>query len=76
LKEDTAAKNQQPSDTKSGVMVSGGDNYFFKRLFIHVPNSLAAVHNVMDRLRWLAFVILHNWSMPQRKNTGSERCMV
>jgi hypothetical protein len=51
LKEDTAAKYQQPSNTKSGVMVFGGGNYFFERLFVHVLSSFATVHNVMDRLR-------------------------
>jgi hypothetical protein len=32
-------------------MVFGGGNDFFERLFVHVLSSLAAVHNVMDRLR-------------------------
>jgi hypothetical protein len=51
LEEDTAPKDQQSSDTKSGIMVFGCGNYFFERLFVHVMNSFAAVHNVMDRLR-------------------------
>jgi hypothetical protein len=51
LKEDTAAKDQQSSDTKSGVVVLGCGNYFFERIFVHVLSSFAAVHNVMDRWR-------------------------
>ena len=50
LEEDTATEYQQPRDTKSGVMVFGGGNYFLERVFIHVLSSLTAVHDVMDRL--------------------------
>jgi len=58
LEKNSLPVNQQASDAKPGVVVSGCGNDAGDRFFVHASGCLTAIDQIMDRTARMAFVVL------------------